>query len=165
MINKLVLIVFVLTSILLLIDELTPVDIDSLQLSAWLLVVAAATGATYLGRIFFHWKTAKTSAVFIALTIFLSFARYFMVWGGDWKTQNIIYRNRYSANRSIEYQMQNPGPGSYNQRTVDKTQLLPGISWLREFDTNSDAILESTIDIAEWKKVDIEVNELGLKYP
>ena len=123
------------------------------------------TGATYLGRRFLHWQTAKTSAAFAALTILLSFARYLFIWGDDWKTQTIIYQNYYSENHTIEYQMQNPGPGSSNQRTVDKLGLLPGISWLKELDANPITISKSTIDTTQWKKVNIEKNELGLVYP
>lgn len=165
MISKLLLWAFLIPGILLLAEALTPLSVASLQVNAWLTVVLAVCGVNYFGRTFHRWKNTTTLVTFVSLAAVFSLLRYGLVWGGDWKTQTIIYQNRHSANRVIEYQMQNPGPGSYNQRTVDKIRLLPGINWLREFNTNSDAVLKSAIDTTKWKKVDIEKNELGLKYP
>jgi hypothetical protein len=54
--------------------------------------------------------------------------------------------------------MMNPGAGSYKKRHIDKIKLVPGISWIKEVDAEK-------IDTANWSKVDIDVNELGLKSP
>jgi hypothetical protein len=164
MVNKLLLVVFLIASLLLLVDILTPLDVDSLEASSWLVVIAALTGITLFGRFFHRWSTTTTTVTFVLMAALFAVARHFLVWGGDWKTQTIMYQNNHAANRVIEYQMQNPGPGGYNQRTVDKRRLLPGISWLKELNTNP-VTLSNSLDTAEWHEVNIEKNELGLVYP
>ena len=77
-------------------------------------------------------------------------------WGGDWKTQTIIYQNRNSAGRTIEFQMQDIGALGYYKRTVDKIKLLPFVYWIKKID-------EAKIDTLKWREVDIYINELGLK--
>ena len=51
----------------------------------------------------------------------------------------------------------NPGPGSYQKRTVDRQRLLPGVEWLLEVEPER-------MDTTNWKRVNKEVNELGIKY-
>jgi hypothetical protein len=165
MINKLLLTVFLATTTLLLLDELTPLEISSLQLSTWLCVAVAACGITYYGRAFLRWSNRKSVVAFVALATISTLLRYSLVWGGDWATDTIMYQNRQSANRTIEFQLQNPGPGSYNRRIIDKFKLMPGISWVKVLGKYPLDISKSTIDASDWKQVDIEVNELGLKYP
>ncbi|MBG8552259.1 hypothetical protein [Hymenobacter guriensis] len=74
-----------------------------------------------------------------------------------WQTQTILYQNIYLKNRIIEFQMMNPGAGSYRRRTVEKTIIVPGINWITEINGDS-------IDLKQWKKFNIDINELGLKY-
>jgi hypothetical protein len=165
MTSKLLLATFLAALTLLLLDALTPVDINSLQLSAWLCVATAVCGTTYFGRAFRQWSNRKSAVAFVAVAAIGTLLRYGLVWGGDWSTDTVMYQNRYSANRTIEFQLQNPGPGSYNKRIVDKFNLMPGISWVKVLGKYPTDIVKSNINASEWKKVDIEVNELGLKYP
>ena len=165
MTSKLLLTAFLAALTLLLLDTLTPVDITSLQLSAWLCVATVVCGITYFGRAFHQWNNRKSAVAFVAFAAIGALLRYGLVWGGDWSTDTIMYQNRYSANRTIEFQLQNPGPGSYNRRTIDKLKLMPGISWVKVLGKYPLDISKSTINASEWKQVDTEVNELGLKYP
>ena len=157
MLNNFCLRLFLALTVLLLVTTITPLTIRSLNLSAWLWVVTAVAGTLHLGSSIFKWKPAATAAAFILLAVGFSFLKTIFVWGGDWKTQDILYQHRHSPSRTIEFQMQNPGPGSYNRRTVEKRQLLPGLDWLREIGSEK-------IDTTEWKRVDIEVNEIGIKF-
>jgi lysylphosphatidylglycerol synthetase-like protein (DUF2156 family) len=163
MLNRALLLVFGGLALLLLLDALTPLEVRSLYLTSWLLtswlwVAVALSGIGLLGRWVHRWRGRTTGLVLVLLAVPFSVLRFWCLWGGDWKVQTILYQHRELSNRTIEYQMQNPGPGGYNKRTVDKRQLLPGLDWLRAVD-------EKSIDAREWQRVDIELNELEIKYP
>ncbi len=75
-----------------------------------------------------------------------------------WKTQNIIYQNTHFKSKRIEFQMQDIGALGYNKRTVEVFYLTPLFTISRQVPSNID-------NKVEWEKVDIEVNELKIKYP
>lgn len=143
----------------------TPLAINSLQLTCWLLIASAVLGTAGLGRAYSRWSTRKTVITSTILTIFLFTAKFFLVWGGDWKTQTILYQSRHSANRVIVFQMQDVGALGYNKRTVDKTELIPGVSWFNKVYATPLDIPQNSMDSLDWRKVDIDQNELGLKFP
>jgi hypothetical protein len=101
-------------------------------------------------------KTLTVSTVVFAL--FLIFNRY-LDWRGDWKTQTIIYTNNHLSNRTIEFQLQDKGSFGYNRRIVDRFKLFPFLSWTKKLTEENLA----NIDSLAWDKVDIHVNEQGLK--
>jgi hypothetical protein len=72
-------------------------------------------------------------------------------------TQHIYYRLISNPSVTIELQMQDIGARGYNRRIVKVTPCRVYDSVVL-IDTN-------TIDKKLWKKVDEEVNELGLKSP
>ncbi|MEQ8474094.1 MAG: hypothetical protein RIC35_23060 [Marinoscillum sp.] len=78
--------------------------------------------------------------------------------GGSWRTQTILFEHQTNSLRTVEYQMQDKGARGYNRRIVKRTKVLPLLSW---------NVLTKTDDLSEtdWKKVNLEVNELGLKSP
>jgi len=95
-------------------------------------------------------------AFVVLLPIFALF-KWVLLWRGDWMTQEIIFEHRTRPGRTIEFQMMNPGPGSYRKRTVDRQRLLPGLEWLYEVELER-------VDTTNWKRVNREINELGIKY-
>lgn len=84
---------------------------------------------------------------------------FFLDLRGDWKTQTIIYKNKHSSNRTIEFQLQDIGAFGYNRRTIDRITLFPFVSITRNVDQED----LQTIDLVTWDKVDIHLNEQGLK--
>ncbi|UOQ67456.1 hypothetical protein [Hymenobacter volaticus] len=156
--NKLLLTIFVSSTSLVLADILTPIDINSLEISFLFLSASLISGIVYIGSAVFKWRKSDSLTAIVLIAGLLSLPGIVFVWDGGWKTQSIEYQHRHLSNRVIEFQMMNPGAGSYRRRFVDKIKLVPGISWLREVDANK-------IDTANWSKVDIDVNDLGLKYP
>jgi hypothetical protein len=68
----------------------------------------------------------------------------------------VEYQNLHLSNRTIEFQLQDKGSRGYNRRRVDRIKILPFIEWTNE-------IGHEPIDTLTWKKVDIHVNEMGLK--
>ncbi len=57
--------------------------------------------------------------------------------------------------------MQDVGSLGYNRRTIDRTKLLPFVDWVIPIKEPNGY----QIDSVTWKKVDIDVNELGLIFP
>jgi hypothetical protein len=157
MLNKGLRSLFLFLVVLLLISATTPLALHSLHAEVWLWIVAAIAGILLLGRTRHGWRLRTTLLVLIILIPISSLFKLLLVWRGDWMTQGIIYEHRTIPGRTIEFQMMNPGPGSYRRRTVDRQRLLPGLEWLRKPHLDK-------IDTTEWKRVDKEINELGLKY-
>jgi len=100
----------------------------------------------------------KISISILVFGLFLV-SSFFLDFRGNWKTQRIIFKNKHSSNRTIESQLQDIGAFGYNKRTVDRIKLFSFLSWTRRV-TEED--LEA-IDSLTWDKVDIYLNEQGLK--
>lgn len=105
------------------------------------------------------WTLGRTLIVSTAVfALFLIFNRYLDL-RGDWKTQTVIYTNNHLYNRTIEFQLQDKGALGYNRRTIDRIKLFPFVSWTKKL---TDENLKN-IDSLTWKKVNINLNEQGLK--
>ncbi|RZK36958.1 MAG: hypothetical protein EOO61_09645 [Hymenobacter sp.] len=61
--------------------------------------------------------------------------------------------------------MQDVGALGYNKRTVDKTELIPGVSWFNKVYATPLDIPQNSRDSLDWRKVDIDQDELGLASP
>ncbi|PJJ60015.1 hypothetical protein CLV45_1440 [Hymenobacter chitinivorans DSM 11115] len=156
--NQHLLLVAGLTSLLFVADVTTPLNINSLQLSYLVLVVALLSAVTYLCRALFAQHRAAYTGTVLVLAVLLSLVEFLFIYRGGWHTQSINYVNRESANTVIEFQMKDVGAFGYQKRTVEKLKLLPGISWMKETDPEK-------VDTLLWQPVNIDVNELGLIYP
>ncbi|MES2140331.1 MAG: hypothetical protein V4511_11550 [Bacteroidota bacterium] len=147
---------FIISTVLLFLDGLTPLDINNSIIHLTVLFFSISTLTIIVGALLLKLKSNK----FILLTILtvgtLCFVKQIFSWGGDWKTQTIIYQNLHLSNRTIEFQMQDIGALGYNKRTIERLRIIPFLDWTEEIDTNK-------IDTLTWKKVDNEINELGLK--
>lgn len=74
-------------------------------------------------------------------------------YSSSWKTQTIIYQNTLDESKKVEFQMLNKGAFGYQRRTVEVNYIT---NWF--FTTKEEGVYNS-----DWKKVNLEVNELGLK--
>ena len=74
----------------------------------------------------------------------------------SWKTQTIVYQNKFYSSKKVEFQMLDIGFAGYEERTVEVNYIT---DWF--FISKEDGIYNSDSD---WKKVDKEINELELKY-
>ena len=142
---------------LLLLSASTPLTLHSLHTEAGLWVVVAVASLLLLGRVRHRWRPRTNLAVFLLAAPAFYCCQVALVWRGDWMTQTVLYEHRTWPGRTIEFQMMNPGPGSYQQRTVERQRLLPGLEWLR-------TVGPEQVDTTEWKRVNKEVNELGFTY-
>ena len=75
----------------------------------------------------------------------------------SWKTQTIIYQNKLDDSKKVEFQMYDIGFAGYHKRTVEVNYMT---EWFFISSPYTEEIFNSDSD---WKKVDKEVNELGLK--
>lgn len=75
--------------------------------------------------------------------------------GSPYKTQTILYQNKKDKNIIIEFQMQDIGALGYNRRVVKVEKGM--------FFNSAETIDTTKVDKSDWEKVDIDVNELGLK--
>ena len=73
-----------------------------------------------------------------------------------WKTQTIIYQNKSDKNSKVEFQMLDLGFAGYNKRTVE-------IKYYTRFFYTTKPI-KAKYENSNWKKVNLDVNELELKY-
>lgn len=72
----------------------------------------------------------------------------------SWKTQTIIYQNKFDNSKKVEFQMLDIGFAGYEERTIEVNYIT---DW---FFIQKEAGLYNS----DWKKVNKEVNELKLKY-
>jgi hypothetical protein len=77
---------------------------------------------------------------------------------GAWHTQTVLYQHRNSRFKQIEFQLQDKGALGYNKRIVQVFYLTP--LFIRTSPVPKKNHLSS-----EWKKVNLDCNELGLKEP
>lgn len=75
---------------------------------------------------------------------------------GAWRTQEILYKSAHSSFKTVEYQMQDIGARGYNKRTVEVLYLTPLFTITSDVPNDID-------NRVEWKRIDKDVNELGLK--
>ena len=71
----------------------------------------------------------------------------------SWKTQTIIYQNTLDESKKVEFQMLDKGAFGYRRRTVEVNYITNWFFISKKEETYS----------SDWKKVNLEVNELGLK--
>ena len=87
----------------------------------------------------------------------LCFAKAFFTWGGDWKTQTIVYRNVENSSKTIDFQMRaDRFSFGYKKRTVAIQKLVPFMEWVTDIDTLK-------MNHAQWIKTGIKVNAMQLE--
>jgi hypothetical protein len=111
-------------------------------------------------------KTKKLQFALVCLTCILTISTFsyviyrkgvlgYLFSTSSWNTQTIVYQNIDSKNKKIEFQMRDIGARGYNKRHVKVTYLTPWFMLTTEVDPEQDFG-------KSWKKVDKDVNELGI---
>ncbi len=80
----------------------------------------------------------------------------FMFSLSSWKTQTIIYEHTHFNFKKIEFQMRDLGALGYSSRRVEVLYLTPYFMITKPIDKNIE-------DKIEWRRVDKEINELGIQ--
>ncbi len=104
----------------------------------------------------FDKRTTKSVLITLIIVGVLSFLKAFLTWGGDWKTQTIIYREHYHPAHTIESQLRGDRFSfGYRKRIVDRQRIVPFFDITKVVDT-------SAIDSKKWDRVDEQINEIKL---
>ena len=156
--SKIFWIVWIVISSFLIATWLTDLEVTSRMLNKGLACIFIS-GLIGLAIRKTSWTVLKKFVFLILVFVVFLTLSHFLDWRGDWKTQTVIFRNNHLSNRTIEFQLQDKGAFGYNRRTVDRVKIFPFVSWTK---TLTEQELEN-IDSVSWDKVDIHVNEQGLK--
>ena len=110
----------------------------------------------------FSFKEIKLKLLFSILPIFafieiLNFGMVRTIFcSSSWKTQNIIYLNKFDESKKVEFQMLDKGAFGYRRRTVEVNYITDWFFISRPY--------TEEIYNPNWLKTEKEVNELKLKY-
>lgn len=155
--NILLCLVFLISTALILLNRYTSFYINSSILHFLILVLAVITFIFIAANLFGKLNTIKARLITILVVIVFMFIRSFLIWGGDWKTQTVLYQNIANSNKTIEFQMRGDRFSfGYKKRIINRLKLFPGFDWTTEIDT-------AAIDHKQWKKLNLYVNEMALK--
>lgn len=152
--NLILYIAFLISAPLLLMNRYTDLYINNSIVHFIVLVLASITFIFILGQAFGKLRTTKSKLFTILMVGIVCFIHSFLTWGGDWKTQTILYRNISNDNRTVEFQMRGDRFSfGYKKRIINRLRLFPGFDWTTDIDT-------TTINRKEWQKRNIYVNEM-----
>lgn len=146
--------VFLITSALLFLNRYTDLYINDSTIHFILLLIASVTFALIAGHVLGKLETVKSKLIAIVIVGALCFIHAFLTWGGDWKTQTILYRDKVNDNKTIEFQLRGDRFSfGYKKRVINRLKLFPGIDWTTNVDT-------AKINHEQWKKINLYVNEM-----
>jgi len=150
-------ILFAISATVVLLNRYTPLYINNNKLHFLVLFIAAATFVIIIGHFFGKLRTNKSIAVTFVLVGLACFLKAFLTWGGDWKTQEIYYRNIENKNKTIQFQMRGDRFAfGYKKRVVAINHIAPFMDWSTDIDTIA-------MDHSKWEKLNLKVNDLGLQ--
>ncbi|MGE6354903.1 hypothetical protein ACQKCJ_13640 [Flavobacterium sp. NPDC079362] len=145
---------FLITIAVLLLNRYTDLYINNSIMHFILLILASITFVFIIGRIFGKLQTTKSRVLTILIIGVFCFVQSFLTWGGDWKTQTILYQNKVNGNKTIEFQMRGDRFSfGYKKRVINRLKLFPGLDWTTDVDT-------AKIDHKQWEKINRYVNEM-----
>ena len=149
-------VLFAITALLVILNRYTPLYISDYRIHFLVLFLAAATFVIIMGHRFDKLRTTKSIAIVFVVVGIACFLIGYLSWGGDWKTQTILYENVANSNKTINYQMRGDRFAfGYKKRVVEIKKIVPTIQWTTDIDT-------LLMDKTQWKKVDKQINELEL---
>lgn len=156
--------IFILILLLFVLDMLTSFEIKSQAIKSFAYFgIMALSPLTLLWNLW-AFKTRKEKMIglaipTLALVGILIIGPLNIVYSSSaWKTQKVLYQNGHFDFKKVEFQMQDVGALGYNKRTVEVTYLTSLFMIINPVEKDID-------NLAEWVKVDKEVNELELKFP
>lgn len=147
---------FIITTTLTLVNRYTAFYINNSTLHFAIFFIAALTFVFIIAQLIGKLKSSRSQLTTFVIVGILCFIRSFLTWGGDWKTQTILYQNLSNKNKTIEFQMRGDRFSfGYKKRVINRLKLFPGFDWNSDIDT-------TTINRTQWKKINVYVNEMKL---
>lgn len=148
--------IFVVTATIILLNRYTDFYLTDYRVHFFFLFFAASSFVVILGHIFKKLRTNKSILITFILVGIVCFLKAFFTWGGDWKTQTILYRHFDDNNNTIDTQLRaDKFAFGYKKRVIAIYKIAPFMEWTSDIDTTQ-------IDKSKWKKVDVYVNEMNV---
>jgi hypothetical protein len=145
---------FAIASVLIILNRYTAFYINNSIVHFILLYACVLCFAFIIARIFGRLQSLKSRILTALFVVLLCFVNAFLTWGGDWKTQNVLYQNINTPRRTIEFQIRGDRFSfGYKKRVINRLKLFPAFDWTTDIDT-------AAINANEWKKNEIYVNEM-----
>ncbi|PXY47099.1 hypothetical protein DMB68_08120 [Flavobacterium hydrophilum] len=155
--QKLLITIFIISTGLILLNRFSNLSISS-PLIYWILIFSTYSTFLLLLNKILKEKYRKTTKVLIIIVGILCVGLYSVTYLSFWRTQSIEYINIADENKTIEFQMRDLGGLGFKRRIIEKRKILPKINWVKEIDTTK-------MNKTAWKKVEIELNEMNMKFP
>lgn len=150
-------VIFAIATSLILLERFTALEINNSYVRLLLYIISASLLCFWIGWILFGFKAVKKRLLIFFSVAALICLKAYLTWGGDWKTQTILYANKQSNSRTIEFQMRGDWYAfGYKKRIVERKKIIPFFDLTYDVDTTK---LDKTI----WKRIDKKVNALKLK--
>ena len=146
--------IFILTTSVVLLNRYTDFHITNYWVHFFFDFFAASSFIIIIGNLFnkllANWSILLTFIIVGALL----FVKAYLTWGGDWKTQTVLYRNIEDKNKTVNFQMRaDRFAFGYKKRLIQIYRLAPFMEWTTDVDTFH-------IDKSKWEKLDLELNEM-----
>ncbi|NRT17196.1 hypothetical protein HNP99_003577 [Flavobacterium sp. 28A] len=154
---KVFIVIFIISTGLIILNRITNLSISSALIYWFLIFTSYSTFFLLLNEIFKR-KYRKATRIFIIIIGFFCVGLFYITNLSFWGTQTIEYLNIADKNISIEYQMRDLGGLGFKTRIIEKTKILPYLNLIKEIDTTK-------INKSEWERVEIEKNEMNIKFP
>ncbi|MDI1255480.1 MAG: hypothetical protein PSV16_05215 [Flavobacterium sp.] len=147
---------FVFTATIVLLNRYTDFHINDYRVHFFFDFFAASSFVIIVGHLFKKLQSNQSILFTFIIVGIVCFLKAFFTWGGDWKTQTILYRNLDDKNKTIDFQMRaDRFSFGYKKRVVGIYNLAPFMEWTTDIDTLH-------IDKSKWQKLNFKVNEMKL---
>jgi len=155
--NIYIYIIFLLSTSIILLNRYTEFHINDYRAHFFFLFFAVSSSAIIIGQIFKKLQSIWAIVSVFILVGILCGIKAFFTWGGDWKTQTVLYRNIENNSKTINYQLRGDRFSfGYKKRVVGIFHLAPFMEWTTDVDTFH-------LDKSKWERLDLELNEMKLK--
>lgn len=148
--------IFVITATIVLLNRYTDFYLTDYRVHFFFLFFAASSFVVIVGHLFQKLRSTKSILITFLLVGIVCFLKAFFTWGGDWKTQTVLYRSLEDQNKTIDVQLRaDKFAFGYKDRIIAIYNIAPFMEWTSDIDTLK-------MDHSKWEKVDIHLNEMNL---
>lgn len=150
-------IIFTISTTAIVVERFTAVYINNFYVRLLLYIISASLLSFWIGWILFGFKAVTRRAAIFVVVVGTCFLKAYLSWGGDWKTQTILYSHKSNDSKTIEFQMRGDWYAfGYKNRIVERKKIFPFFDYITDTDTTN-------LNPAIWKRVDKKVNQLQLQ--
>ncbi len=147
--------IFLVSTSVIVIERLTPIYINNFYVRLFFYILSASLLVFWISWILFGFRAVRARIFIFAGVVIVCVAKAALTWGGDWKTQTILYKSTEN-NYQIEYQMRGDWFSfGYKDRIVERKKILPFFDCISDTDTTK-------LDAKKWKRIDKNVNQMAI---